>query len=153
MATPVVTFNYSTWQGMFPAFRSTPEPVAKGYFLRACLLFANDTANPAFRDGNMEMLFYLLVSHIAALSPPPEDQGEGSAGGPQLVGRLASATQGSNSASAQWDGSGVPSEAYFVQTQFGAEFWQATAQYRTGRYIPQSSFVPTARFPLRYWGR
>lgn len=153
MASPVVTFNYETWLGMFPQFRTTPAAVAQGYFLRAGLIFANDTSNPAFRSGTMETLFYLLTAHIAALSPPPEDQGQGSAGGPQLVGRLASASQGSVSVSAQWDGSGSPSESWYIQTQYGAEFWNATAQYRTARYVPRSSFVPTAirPFGFRRW--
>lgn len=139
--TPVVTFNAATWKAMFPQFDAVPDPVANGYFLRAGLLFTNSASNPAYRDGNMETLFYLLVSHIATLSAPAGAAGT-TPSGPQLVGRLTSASQGSVSVGAQWDGSGSPSEAWFLQTQFGAEFWQATAQYRTARYLARPTYVP-----------
>lgn len=153
MATPVVTFNAATWKAVFPEFSSVPDPVSTGYFLRAQLLFTNTQGNPAFPDGNMEMLFLLLVSHIATLSGPADESGNTPPPGPQLVGRLTSASQGSVSVGAQWDGSGSPSEAWFTQTKYGAEFWQATAQYRTARYSARPTFVPSAIFPMRGpWG-
>lgn len=153
MSTPVVTFNAATWKAVFPEFSSVPDPVSTGYFLRAQLLFTNTQANPAFRDGNMEMLFLLLVSHIATLSGPADQAGGAPPSGPQLVGRLASASQGSVSVGAQWDSSGSPSEAFFTQTKYGAEFFAATSQYRTARYLARPTFVPSAIFPMRNpWG-
>jgi hypothetical protein len=78
------------------------------------------------------MLLNMLVAHLAAMSV-------GSAHGPAsgLVGRIAGATQGSDSVTLAAYGKGSSaSEAFFLQTPYGANFWRATAQYRVFQYVP-----------------
>jgi hypothetical protein len=51
------------------------------------------------------------------------------------VGNVTGATEGTVSISAAWASSVSQSMAYFIQTQFGAMFWQLTSPYRSFRYV------------------
>lgn len=148
-STPPVVFNYATFIALFPEMAGLSSAQAQAYFLQAGLYFANTTANPAFCDGNMEMLMYLVTAHIAMLRAPKDANGfvssTGTAASP-LVGRINSASEGSVSVGVELKGGGSPSEEFFTQTQYGIDFWQATAQYRTMRYAAQPTFVPSSRF-------
>lgn len=145
-----IVFDYAVWVAMFPEFASVSQPMAQGYFNRACNLFQNNTCNPAFGAGNMSSLFDLLTAHIVWLNAPRDGAGNpASTGQPAspLVGRMASAAEGSVSVGVEWSGTGSPSEAWFTQTKYGAEFWQATAQYRTARYMARPTVVVDGVFP------
>lgn len=152
----IVTFDFTTWTALYPEFLFTTPTQGQAWFNRASRLFANDSCNPANRDaGAMSDLLYMLTSHIAWLSAPRDNNGNPAATGKPpspIVGRISSASEGSVSVSAEWNGSGSPSEAYFLQTRYGAEFWQATLKYRQGLYVAHPTFVPTAIFPGP-WGR
>lgn len=76
------------------------------------------------------MLLTLLTAHITALTNGVN--GQPPAG---IVGHVNHAQQGSVSVSAGV-GTMVYGQAYYMQTQWGAEYWQATAKYRSMRYIP-----------------
>jgi hypothetical protein len=144
MGTPAVTFNFQTWTAMFPEFAPLTSAQGNGYFLRASMYFANDQGNPAFPDGNLQQLLYLLTSHIAWLNCPKDANGNPSATGTiasQLVGRISSATEGSVSVQTEWNGSPSALEAWMIQTKYGAEFWAMTAQYRTARYLPNPTIM------------
>jgi hypothetical protein len=127
--------------------------MGQGYFNRACLQFANAPSNPAFEPcGNSLMtgLFYLLTSHIAWLSCPKDPSGNPDANGlapANLVGRISSATQGSVSVQTEYQGTGSPNEAYYAQTPYGLEFWNATAQFRSMRYMPLKTPVVLGVLP------
>ena len=76
----------------------------------------------------------------------------GTTAGPSpLVGRITSATEGSVSVSTQFD---VPpgSAQWFAQTLYGAEFWTATAAYRTMRYLPSPARNMDPYAPLGWRG-
>lgn len=155
MTTPVVTFDYATWVGMFPEFSGCSAGQGQGFFNRACLQFANDTCNPAFSAGNMQTLFYLLTSHIAWISAPRDANGNpAQTGQPSspLVGRVSSAAEGSVNVASEWNTSGQPNEAYYTQTTYGAEFWTAMAVFRTAQYLAMPTFVPSAIFPFGFGG-
>lgn len=158
MTTPVVSFVYADWVGAFPVFSGVSSGLATGFFNRASLIFANASSNPAFSDGNMTMLMYLLTAHIAWLNAPRDAKGNPATTGtppPPLVGRINTASEGSVTVGAEWDsgGSASPTQAWYLQSQWGAEFWAATAQYRTARGVMNmTSRVPSAIFPSR-WGR
>lgn len=79
-----------------------------------------------------EILLMLLMRHFAALDERAAQGG--------LVGRIASATEGSVSVSADMGGvSG--NAAWFMQTPWGANYWQMTAKYRRFRYIPGGAYA------------
>ena len=141
---PPVTFSFATWIAMFPEFGALSSDMGQGYFNRACLTFANSITNPAFGDGNLAALLYLVTSHVAWLSCPRDGDGNPAASGTapnQLVGRIASAGEGSVNVATEYKGSGSPNEEYFAQTRYGLEFWANTAQYRTSRYLARPTRI------------
>src|SRR6201999_4036529 len=77
-----------------------------------------------------DTLLSLLTAHITALKDGSNGQPP-----PGIVGRVDKATEGSVSVSADM-GTMAYGQAYYMQTQWGALYWQATARYRTMRYIP-----------------
>jgi hypothetical protein len=144
MSGPAVPFVYADWVAEFPVFTAVSQLLAQSYFNRASNLFANDTCNPAFGAGILQQCLYLATAHIAQLNAPRDLNGNpASTGQPAspLVGSITSAAEGSVNVGIEWKGSGSPSEAFWVQTSFGAEFWQATAQFRTMLYAPQPTMV------------
>ncbi len=79
-------------------------------------------------DANLrQTLLYLLTCHITKLL-----NGEGSTPATGLVGRIADATEGTVSASVEYDAQGG---AYYLQTQYGVTYWQATAPYRQAKHV------------------
>lgn len=150
-----VTFDYDYWVAAYPEFAACSPAQGQSYFDRACAFFDNTICNPAVVVGEsvFRTLFYMLTSHIAWLSAPRDANGNPSATGvpaSPLVGRLNSAGEGSVNVGVEWNGSGSPSEAWFIQTKYGAEFWAATAQFRTFRYSARPTIVATGIFP-GYW--
>jgi Protein of unknown function (DUF4054) len=132
----VVVFDHAAWVLRYPEFSTVAEPLAQAYFDEATL-YLNNTGSSLVRDGSQggrrALLLNMLTAHIAMLNSGPN--GEGAS---QLVGRLASATEGSVSVAA--DMGAVPfTAAWFMSTKYGAAFWQATAGYRTMQYVAGSS--------------
>jgi hypothetical protein len=122
--------------------------LAQAYFDQDCPLYLDNTASSPVPDlTKRAALLNLIVAHIAALNAP---QANGQSASP-LVGRISSATEGSVTVQAEM---GPPSgtSAWWMQTKYGASFWQATASMRTMQYVPgrQPVFDPIGRF---YWPR
>ncbi|EDJ4876599.1 DUF4054 domain-containing protein, partial [Salmonella enterica] len=63
------------------------------------------------------------------------------------VGRITSASQGSVSVSVDNSGSNDASW-WYLQTPYGADYWQATAPYRSMEYVPGGS---PSRYPGHYY--
>jgi len=122
----VVTFNYPAWVTRYPEFKDTvPAPLATAYFSEACLYCDNSGAGPVTDAAKLALLLNMLTAHIAALASQ------------DLVGRITDATEGSVSVSASM-GDAVPgNRAWYLQTKYGAAYWQATAALRTMTYIPR----------------
>jgi hypothetical protein len=148
-----VTFVFADWQEQYPEFLNVTQGMATNYFNRATLLCTNNTCNPAYSSsetppGNTLLtLLYLLTSHIAWLSAPRDSQGNiSSVGSPEssLVGRISSASEGSVSVQTDMGdaNAGSPSQAWYMQTRYGAEYWAATAGYRTAVYVPLGAGLP-----------
>jgi len=132
----VVTFNYSAFGALFPELLATVTPAqAQAYFSRATLQLDN-TPNSIVQDaspgGLRETLLYLLVAHLAVLGQRDANQ----------VGRISDAAQGT--VHVAFDaGPPMGTSAWFMQTRYGAEYWQATAVYRTFQPVP--TWQPFAR--------
>lgn len=152
MTTPAVTFDYDAWVVRYPEFAAVPEALAQAYFDEAGLYCANDTCNPPFGTGILPTLLNMLTAHIAWLNAPRDPSGNPAGTGqpaPSIVGRISSATEGSVSVTAEFTASGGPSEAWYLQTKYGAAFWQATAQFRTMRYSARPTIVAGPVYPYR----
>ena len=156
MTTPPVTFSFSTWVAQFPEFTNCDPTAAQSWFNRASILCANDTCNPAYGlDGTGAMLgtlLYLLTSHIAWLNAPRDANGNPAATGQPaspIVGRIDQATEGSVSVHADMGeaNAGSPSQAWYMQTKYGSEYWASTATFRTFRYSALPTIVPGPVYP------
>ncbi len=150
MTAPAVTFVFADWVAQFPEFAAVSQTAAQSWFNRASLLCANDTSNPAFADTGSQLLtlLYLLTAHIAWLNAPRDALGVPAATGQPaspIVGRINTASEGSVSVGADAGdaNAGSPSQAWYMQTKYGAEYWAATATYRTAIYVPR----PVPYFP------
>jgi hypothetical protein len=137
--TAVVTFVPADFKDAFPEFAACTDGQLNGWFGRAQLLFQNNQCNLAFPDGTMATLLNLLTAHIGWLNAPRGADGNPAATGSAtgLVGMVKSATEGSVSVSVDIGDmtAGGPSQPYYMQTRYGIEYWAATAQYRTARYV------------------
>lgn len=150
MAILAVTFDYAEWTAGFPMFANCTSGQGQRYFNRASYICGNSITNPAMIPaGMLADLLYLLTSHIAWLSAPRGPDGQPAATGtmpdPALVGRIKSATEGSVSIDTDMGSdinAGSPSQAWYMQTQFGAEYWAATAPFRTFRYGARPTTIP-----------
>lgn len=151
-----VTFDNAEWIRLFPEFAPVGGALGQAYFDRASRIFANDTCNPSYgmNGGNpgFATLFYMLVSHIAFLNAPRDPNGNPAATGspaPAIVGRVNTASEGSVSVGADMGdaNAGSPSQAWYMQTRYGAEFWAATANARTAQPVNNPQFIPLVGFP------
>lgn len=147
-----VVFNYATWIAMFPLFSPLTTEQGQGYFNLACLVCANNACNPANADGNLATLLYLLTCHFAWLNCPKDPNGNPAATGQAasaLVGRISNASEGTVSVQTEWpmDGSATAQEKFLAQTEWGAAYWAATAQYRTARYLAMPTIVVNGLYP------
>ena len=144
-ASPAVTFNYSQFVGAYPTFANCSPAQCAEAFAQACAIQPNNTCTPPFNAGTLPMLLNLLTAHLLWLTAPRDNQGNPAATGkppPALVGRINTASKGSVSAGVEWqDGGGNPSQPWFLQSQWGALYWQMTAQYRTFRYSPRPTRI------------
>ena len=126
----VATFDPEAFKAMYPEFATVSDAQLEGFFARAGLYLANDGTGPVQDIGRQGLLMGLLVAHMAKLYATVN--GVAPSG---LVGRISSASEGSVSVSV--DASGLPGgAAWFTQTPYGFDFWNATAVYRTARYVP-----------------
>lgn len=121
-----VTFVPTDFKAAYPEFSAVTDAALNAYFVRAQMFLANEDC-PVADEAKRLQLFWLLVAHIAQLAGAlnPESLG--------LVGRVASGTEGSVSASLEYHAS--MGASWFIQTSYGAQFWQATAYLRSFRYV------------------
>jgi hypothetical protein len=127
--TPAVSFVFNDWVEGFPAFRSVTAGAAQASFNTATLYCANKLG-PVRDVASLTQLLYLLTAHITALNYNPDGSAKASNA---PVGRLSDATEGSVSASFQNEY--PPGTAqWYQQTTYGAQYWAATAQFRTMQY-------------------
>lgn len=132
----IAQFDPVAFAATYPEYASLPAGQLQGYFALAGLYLANDGTGPVQDVVTQDLLMSLLVAHIAKLNATVN--GVAPSG---LVGRISSASEGSVSVSV--DASGVPgSAAWFAQSPYGFQFWQATARFRRARYVPGPSTMP-----------
>lgn len=161
-APAAITYSHATWVAQFPEFAAVTDAMGQNYFTRATFLCQNNAQNPtAGTPGMLESLLYLLTSHIAWLNAPRDAAGNPAATGsppPPIVGRIDQASEGSVSVHAEMGDAndGSPSQAWYMQTRYGAEYWAATAGVRTFRYAAPAAggvLVPGVNYALLSRGR
>lgn len=129
MTGAVAVPNYAAWSTLFPEFSNVSAPQYAMYFDLATQYCRNDGCGPVSTVAIQTRLLNLMTAHIAFIFAG-DSRSDGASG---LVGRINSATEGSVSVGAEMPGANANS-AWYLQTKYGAAFWQATAVYRTARY-------------------
>jgi hypothetical protein len=129
-----VVFDYGLWEATYPELvPSVTLQQATAYFVQAQLYLDNTACSPVTDNspgGMRAILLNMLVAHIAKLFATINGQEPST-----LVGRITNASEGSVSVAVNMPGAS-PSSAWFMQTQYGAAFWQATASFRLMKYMP-----------------
>jgi hypothetical protein len=143
VTTGIVVFNPAQFLIRYPEFASVDPGLLQAYFDEATIYLSNTECSVVRNIEPRALLLNMLVAHIAAINAGVNGQPAS-----PLVGRVNTATEGSVSVGTAMDG--VPgTAAWFMQTKYGSSYWQATAQYRTARYIPGSS--QRCAFPRGGW--
>lgn len=122
---PAVVFDKARFQTAYPEVR-VADAQLEMWFAQAESLLDNTDHSIVEKPEEREMLLFLLVRHFAALAERAAQGG--------LVGRIASAAEGSVSVSADM-GAAIGNAAWYLQTPYGATYWQLTAKYRRFRYV------------------
>lgn len=120
-----VVFDKARFQTAYPEVRAADAQLEM-WFAQAESLLDNTGRSIVKKPEEREMLLFLLVRHFAALNERAAQGG--------LVGRIASASEGSVSVSADMGAVGG-NAAWYLQTPYGATYWQLTAKYRRFRYV------------------
>ncbi len=137
----IATFVYADWSAAYPEFSTTvtTSGQAQNYFNLASLDWRNDGRGPVQDVTQQTALMWLLTSHVAFLAVGTNNGPSAASQG--LVGRVSSAGQGSVNVATEMPMS--EQSAYFKQSRYGVDFWQATAGYRAGGFYragPQRNF-------------
>lgn len=147
-----IPFDYDVWIGTFPQFAVNPGQTAVVNFI---LPFAQTYAWREIQsgvgcvamDGAIQAnLLNLMVAHITQLLYGPN--GTTPSG---LVGRISQATEGSVSLSTEWPV--TQANAWYLQTPFGAMYWQMLQPYFLGGvYVPGPNPGPFGPSSAYGWG-
>lgn len=132
-----VTFDPAAFKVLFPQFANAANVQLDFCFAQACMILSNADNSPVQDTTKRGVLLNLLTAHIATLAGLANVDP-----GPSPVGRVASASEGSVSASFDFNVPPNPGQAYFAQTQYGASFWQMTISLRSMRYVSRPTCIP-----------
>ncbi len=114
----------------------------QNYFDLACMYLSNKDGSIVTDIPRRTRLLNLLTAHIAQLM----GANAGGSGTPGMVGRISDATEGTVTARATYADQTSQSMAWYIQTQYGAMYWQATQAFRTFRYARPR--VPACPWPI-----
>lgn len=136
MTTGIVTFDEAAFLARFPEFATWaaahPGQLAER-FTEVTLLYVNNTPYAYVMDvTERSILINYAIAHILTMGGAlaPADDAGAVAG---KVGRISGATEGT--VSAQLDMGAQPgTAAWWLQSQYGATYWNGTAKYRSFRY-------------------
>lgn len=130
----IVAFDLTLFRARYPGFASAPDALLLAFFDEATIYLNNTESSPVLDVSRRALLLNMLVAHIAKI-----EYGENGEPASPLVGRISAATEGSVTVAVDM-GVVSGSAAWFMQTKYGASYWQATVNLRSFRYIPGRSF-------------
>lgn len=126
---PIAVLDAAAFRLAFPAFASLTDPQLAEMFSLATIYLRNDGTSPVRTVALQTTLLYQLTAHLAQMT-----YGANGTGASGIVGRINSASEGSVSVGVDWPS--TANNAWFLQTTYGANFWQATAAHRMVNYVP-----------------
>lgn len=140
MTTGVVVFDPAAFIARFPEFTTVNADALTAYFNESTLVLDNTDASIVQQVEQRTPLLWLLTAHLAALYSGVNGQAPA-----QLVGRINNASEGSVSVATDY-GTQPATAAFYLQTKYGAEYWQMTASIRAMQYVP--GFPQAHPYPL-----
>ena len=140
----VVIFDPSAFKLRYPEFSSVDDALLQQYFTQATIYLDNTDSSRVSDLAVRSMLLSMLVAHIACLYSGANGQSPSG-----LVGRVDSASEGSVSVHADMPGV-TANSAWYMQTKYGADYWNATALFHTFKYISGHS---PSNYPYGYYRR
>ena len=136
MTMAVVVFDIPEFRALYPSIVATDAQLRM--FFSIAEGFLDNTECSIVKDVEArKTMLYLLVAHLATLNQQTES-------GNAVVGRVASATEGSVSISLDYGTLGN-NERWYLQTPYGATYWQITKKYRSFLYRLGKSPMPVRR--------
>lgn len=123
--TGVVEFDVEEFRDLYPSIQAT-DPQLEMYFEMAETFLDNTPCSVVKNLEARKRLLYLLTAHIATLTGQAEK-------GNNVVGRIANATEGTVSIGIDYGTMGN-NERWYLQTPWGAMYWQLTKKYRSAVY-------------------
>lgn len=142
----VATLDIAAFKAAYPAFALLSDPQITEAFSLSTIYLRNDGTGPVSTSALQASLLYMLTAHLAQIM-----YGTTGSNASGVVGRVSSASEGSVSIGADWPA--TANNAWFLQTPYGANFWQATAGYRMARYLQGPSRFGTGIGSGYYPGR
>ena len=140
----VVVFNFADWVVQYPEFATLSQSQGQSFFNRVAANFLDNTAcSPVQNLFQRTTLLNMAVAHFAKIFGTVNGQGPNG-----LVGQINSATEGSVTVGTVYTVPVTDTQAFWNQTPYGAAFWAATVQFRTGFYVPPPLSVGAAGFPF-----
>ncbi len=143
----VVQFDWCIWSTRYPQLVPlVTEFEACDAFTIAGLYLSNQPNSPVCNLQIRGTILGMIASHLLALNIRARAAGDATAG---IVGRVGSASQGSVSTTLELDTPG--SAAWWAQTSYGLNAWQALAPYRMGIYWPPPQLpIGQQSYPFGY---
>lgn len=136
----VVAFDPAEFRTLYPTIQATDEQLTM-FFIMAEGFLDNSECSIVKDLETRKIMLYLLVAHIATLNHQTES-------GNAVVGRVASASEGTVSISLDYGTMGN-NERWYLQTPYGATYWQMTKRYRSMLYRLGKSPMPVNRQYVR----
>ena len=124
----IATFNSELFLQRYPEFASLDVNLLGAYYVEAGMYCRNDGMGPVDDLPTQTMFLNMLTAHIAALNGGVNGQTP-----TQMVGRINSAGEGSVHVSMEMKAEN--GAAWFMQTKYGAAYWQASMPYRLGGHF------------------
>ena len=137
-----VTFDYAGFVATFPELANVDQATVSAWFsVSGSTVCRNDGLGPVNNLATATTLMNFATAHLIALfasqvNGQPNTTSASAVPSPNLVGRIQSATEGSVTVNTEMPQPPSGTAAWWMQTKYGAFWWQATAPYRTMRYIP-----------------
>lgn len=123
----IVAFDLAAFRARYPEFAGTADALIQSCWLEGTIYLDNTDASLVTDVARRAIYLNMLTAHIVKLATSA------------LVGRINQATEGSVTVSAEM-GPATNTSAWYMQTQYGASYWQATASFRTFQPIPGRSY-------------
>ena len=131
----IVELKIATFRAIYPEFSNISDDLLSYLFAQATDYLDNTEMSLVAQSDKRERLLYLLMAHLAYMRYGDKD-GKGGSG---MVGRVSSASEGSVSVSSDL-GQVEFRNAWYTQSPYGMDYWQATKVYRMGVWFSGADY-------------